>query len=71
MVSLCEGKPGGFYLLDFVYPYYISLFVMNMVAFIMKRDHEGRSIPSGGMRCVTVAVGGDTGRSTGSTAPTA
>lgn len=71
MVSPCEGNPGGFYFLGFVDPYYISLSVMNMAAFIRHRDCEGGSAPTGGMRCVTVAVGGDTRKSAGNVAPRA
>lgn len=41
MVSLCEGNTGDFYFLDLAYPYYVSLSVVNMVAFIMKRDSRG------------------------------
>lgn len=58
MVSLCEGNTGDFYFLDLAYPYYVSLSVVNMVAFIMKRDSRG-GVPSRRMRSVTVHVGGD------------
>lgn len=55
MVLPCEGTPGGFNFLDFVYPYYISLSGVNMAAVIRQGDREGGSAPSGGMRCVTHA----------------
>lgn len=71
MIPPSEGIPGGFYFLGFVYPYCISLSVMNMAAFLRHRDHEKGSSPTGGMRCVTVAVGGDTRKSAGNVAPSA